>query len=271
MASNRPREALDALFKKGVEPFISQIQYSIWDRKTFSYHMLGKHKQALREAKKGREEYPDFYSTLWYEIRALAFLGKIEKIYELLDECLRLKRKPTGAMIAASEILYFQGFKDASRELADRAVEWYKNNSPQDISSLFYQRGFARALYCAGHLTDAREAYKKLEIIEKDPINIIFTKGVLGKIAARLGDRKEAMRISEELKNMKHFDLFYGWGLHTYKRACIAALLGDKEQAMTLLQEAYKQGVRYAAFHIRMDLEPLRDYPPFKEFMKPKG
>jgi hypothetical protein len=35
------------------------------------------------------------------------------------------------------------------------------------------------------------------------------------------------------------------WGNHNYWRACIAALLGEREQAVTLLREALAQGYFY--------------------------
>ena len=61
-------------------------------------------------------------------------------------------------------------------------------------------------------------------------------------------------------------------------RARIAAILGEKELAMRLLQEALEQGVncqyRWLGrpyIHPNMDLEPLCDYPPFQELIKPKG
>ncbi len=63
----------------------------------------------------------------------------------------------------------------------------------------------------------------------------------------------------------------YLFGWHTFWRARIAALLGEKEQAVRLLREAHNQGVQFIRFHNDMDLEPLHDYPPFKEFKKPKG
>ncbi|MCX6831835.1 MAG: hypothetical protein NT028_06815, partial [candidate division Zixibacteria bacterium] len=91
----------------------------------------------------------------------------------------------------------------------------------------------------------------------------------LGLIAARLGDRTRAMEVSEWLKNLK---LPYLFGANTYQRACIAAILGDKEQAVALLKESFLQGGEFGIWvHKDFDLESLWDYPPFIEFLKPKG
>ena len=46
---------------------------------------------------------------------------------------------------------------------------------------------------------------------------------------------------------------------------------GFSEEAMNLLREALAQGVSYTRLHPDMDLEPLWDYPPFQELLKPKG
>jgi hypothetical protein len=41
---------------------------------------------------------------------------------------------------------------------------------------------------------------------------------------------------------------------------------------MELLRDAYARGRAFTIFlHRDMDLEPLRDYPPFQEFIAPKG
>ena len=55
-------------------------------------------------------------------------------------------------------------------------------------------------------------------------------------------------------------------------RACIASLLGEKERAVALLKEAFSQGLDYGVYiHRDINLEPLWDYQPFKELLRPKG
>ena len=77
------------------------------------------------------------------------------------------------------------------------------------------------------------------------------------------------MKISEELGKIDRRFLF---GRHTYWRACIATLLGEKDRAVALLKEAFGQGRSYGVdLHRDIDLEPLWDYPPFKEILRPKG
>jgi hypothetical protein len=45
-----------------------------------------------------------------------------------------------------------------------------------------------------------------------------------------------------------------------------------KEEAVELLRQSFAQGNYYGVFIIQeADLDPLRDYSPFRELMKPKG
>jgi hypothetical protein len=54
-------------------------------------------------------------------------------------------------------------------------------------------------------------------------------------------------------------------------RASIAAALGHKARAVSLLQQAYEEGESYFLWtHRAVDLESLRGYPPFEAFVKPK-
>jgi len=97
----------------------------------------------------------------------------------------------------------------------------------------------------------------RCEIIEE------LGKGGMGKVYRV----EEALRISEVLKDL---DVPFIWGDNTYARASIASLLGKKEQAVSLLREAISQGVTYPSLHANMNLEPLLDYPPYKELIRPK-
>jgi hypothetical protein len=90
----------------------------------------------------------------------------------------------------------------------------------------------------------------------------------MGAIAARLGNKEEAMEISRQLEEDQRPYLF---GNPTYWRARIAVLLGDKEGAVSLLRQATKEGYSYSSIHPTEDFESLADYPPYIQLMKPKG
>ena len=167
-------------------------------------------------------------------------------------------------MIYCARELQWHGYAEASRRAIERAINWYTSrpDSEQQIESR--RVALAAAYYVGERFADARRIYAKL--LKKDPQNI-NDQGYLGTIAARMGDTAEARQIDRILKSINRP---YVFGNHTYWRARIASLLGEKEQAVALLRSALSQGVSYGRLHADVDLEPLREYPPFQELVKPQ-
>ena len=63
----------------------------------------------------------------------------------------------------------------------------------------------------------------------------------------------------------------YLHGIPTYWQACIAAQLGEKDRAVSLLAQAFGQGFPFSHYlHRDLDLEPLRGYPPYEALVKTK-
>jgi hypothetical protein len=61
-------------------------------------------------------------------------------------------------------------------------------------------------------------------------------------------------------------------GRDTQHRAAIAAALGDRTRAVQLLREAYDQGASFfPTWHLAPEFQLLWDFPPYQEFMRPKG
>jgi hypothetical protein len=76
------------------------------------------------------------------------------------------------------------------------------------------------------------------------------------------------VRIADELRA----HAAYLYGDHTFWRACIAAALGQKDDAVELLREAMAQGRNSPiAVHRDPNLDPVRGYAPFEELIEPKG
>jgi predicted Zn-dependent protease len=126
--------------------------------------------------------------------------------------------------------------------------------------------GLARALALAGRGEEARAVVERLAGEKPDDPNYL---GHLGVLAAGRGDRAGAQRVSAQLDALTQP---YLRGRHTLWRARIAAALGERERAVALLRDALQQGQGYnALFHTVVDFEPLRDYAPFRELLRPKG
>ncbi len=72
---------------------------------------------------------------------------------------------------------------------------------------------------------------------------------------------------------LEELELPYSFGGTTIWQAQIAAQLGEKEQAVEFLRRAFAEG--YARNHtvlhfVFVRLDPLRDYPPFVELVRPR-
>ena len=96
------------------------------------------------------------------------------------------------------------------------------------------------------------------------------TLAFLANAAAREGRPEEVLRISRVVDsiprrlggNARLNDLWW--------RATIAVALGDRERAMALLRER-TAGAYAMEWHTQFQLEPLWDYPPFQELIRPKA
>ena len=61
-------------------------------------------------------------------------------------------------------------------------------------------------------------------------------------------------------------------GAHTKWRAAIAAALGDRAEAVRLLEQAFQEGMRLGHVHRRdPEWDSLEDYRPYQEFLRPRG
>ncbi len=272
IGTNHPRETIETYAKMdSVDPKILYGRPALsWRlfRLAEAHHMLGNYKKELEVIKTGRKYYP----KAWFrdtEARAQAALGKTNEVKRVIEECLREESTggtPGDVMLEAAKELYAHGHKDASREVFARTIEWYRSRPADEKKTEGFQNSLANAFYSGRQWEEARKIFETLAADHPDNIDY---QGYLGALAARRGDRSQAMKISEELSNI---DRRYLFGNHTYWRACIAALLGEKERAVALLEESFSQGRRYDVdLHRNIDLEPLWDYPPFMEILRPKG
>jgi TolB-like protein len=268
--SNRPREVLDVYRRFGRRPYPDHALGTAWMiHLCGALHRLGQHERELEEAHRARTAYPD-QSGLWtLEADALAALGRTAQLSRLVDERLAIaptQETPDGMMIEAAAELRVHGRKQASLALAARAVDGFRGQPESGPESTARLASRLDALRLAERW-DAAAAVGR-ELVARVPDDPRYL-GILGALAARAGNRDEAMRISGELRRMSGPYLF---GAHTYRRAGIAALLGDRQGAVDLLRESFAEGKRVGLdIHREPDLEPLWDYAPFQELLRPRG
>lgn len=290
VALNRPREAAAAFRELTPDRGFVRGWYPYWGDLAAALHMAGDHRRELRAAGQGRERFPELLSSLAFELRALAALGRTEEVRARLAEGTSLPPQPGWtlpdvALLAALE-LRTHGHEAAAREALDQAARWLAQAPADTFHAEHRSYELAFSDYLAGRLDDAQRRFERLEaeaaLGGSGPFSIGFLAhctgdlsdevtylGYLGAIAALKGDRAAALSTDRALQRMNGPYLF---GRHTLRRARIHALLGDRDRAVALLQEAIGQGLPYGVqLHTDIAFASLRGYPPFKELLKPKG
>src|SRR6059036_510754 len=260
-----------------------------WFYLTFGYHLVGDHGRELKEAREGRRRHPADFAVLAAEVRALAALGRAGDITARLAEAPSLPPQPGWspadvALIAALELAAHDHRADAPAAGA-WAVRWLENRPAPEAHSVANRFRLALAYYLAGRLDDTRRLLEGLAsergaavpdyatmrwiaVITGDSPDRVTVQGFLGVLAARQERRADALAFDRTLQAMSPT---YLYGRHTMWRARIHAVLGERDAAVELVQEAFAQGYpRGGVMHLYPSLWSLRDYPPYRELLTPK-
>ncbi|MFC1595550.1 protein kinase [Gemmatimonadota bacterium] len=265
---NYPREAIKALDTLDPErgPMKGWYPYFAW--KCDAYHMLGEHAEELETVRQARELYPEENGFLYYELLALSALGNIDELNELMEEYQALP--PTGSTPAyrmrqvARELKTHGHGMEIVTEYCDRAIQWYENERGDDTNR--YRGSIAYGHFTAFRWEEARALFEEMAAEYPEISNYQCYLCVL---AARRGDREEALRIRESLEQFT----FTSEAGRIKWYADIATQLGDYAEAVRLVQEYIR--LAPSGWHQNLssdwDLEPLWDNPQYQELMRPKG
>ena len=265
---NRPREGMAVLRQMDPERPPARVYPPYWDVLTLSEHLEGDYRAELADAMHGRRQYPDRLATLSDEARALAALGRRTDVWQRLDEVIDLPRDPLATpgdvMREIGTELRAHGDGAAAGSAFTRALRWYADRPLGEQATVGGRAKVAMTLYVAGHWDEARRLFERLA--REEPRAIEY-RGYLGVLAARSGHRTEALAVERSLGELRGPSPL---GRHTYWRARIAALVGERERAVTLLRESLQQGKEYFPVHLEADFETLRALPSFQELMRVK-
>jgi serine/threonine-protein kinase len=272
LALDRPREALRIL--EVLEPTRGELRgrtsYYLW--LTASYHWIEDHRRELEAARRARRQYPNNLATLRQELLALAALGRVREIKERLDGLHTVAphgyQRPEAVIRQTALELRAHGHRDADDEVLRRAIAWVDPRSRGEGATEASRHERLKTLYAARRWGDALPLAEQLAAERPDSVSY---QGILGSLVAVSGDREEASRVDSQLASRRDASLR---GLQTYWRACIAAALGERGRAVTLLVQADAEGLVFSHrrfLHADPCFEGLRDYSPFEELLKPKG
>jgi len=246
--------------------------YRQWLALMDAHHLLGQYRRELREALAARGAFPDQYAIVEARLRAEAALGRLRDVANGMDNDLPPLASGSAAgflrLNVAAE-LRAHGHRAASFEIVDRVIDWYLSHSSSNVRGDTSPEA-TEDRWTLGYALYRRERWDEAEAYFRDlastlPGDMDLT-GALGVVSARRGDSAAARRFSDSLSALTDRG---DAGRALYWQARIGSLLGERERAVSLLREAYTRG-RYVwmPVHRDMDFEPLRDYPPFRQFLR---
>ena len=286
MALNRPREAVDALVALGPDRGFTRGWWVYWSDLTSALHLVGDHRRELQAALEGLRRFPDNPQILATQVRALAALGRVEEMRRGVAASMNLPPMEGWAaadvLLLAAVELRAHGHAAAADTMLAQARDWLAARPPAEAASEAHQVRVALVAYTAGRLADAQREFERLAArggpgrsgsvggaaVMGDAWDQMDYLGYVGAVAARQGNRDQALRVAQTLERVTRPYLF---GRPTVWRARIEALLGEREVAVALLREAFAKGYPHAhALHTDLAFESLRDYAPFQELLRPK-
>jgi tetratricopeptide (TPR) repeat protein len=257
-----------------------------WREVTAAQHALGDHRAELRTAREAERFDKNRLGIVYMHARALIGAGRsadalrgIENI-ELLDPDpvivaaeiawrMNPRHLATPGWVLhqlATELLAHQA-GDHARAVLERADQWFRRRPAEEAARLEQRLTHARVLDALGSYDEAERLLQLIGV--EDSVNLDY-RGMLGVIAARRGNRREAQRIDQVLTGLTTHRPPGAPGLY---RAQIAALLGDHTRALDLL-EALPHRVHPADplfFHSDPAFLVLHRNPRFQAFIRPRG
>jgi tRNA A-37 threonylcarbamoyl transferase component Bud32/tetratricopeptide (TPR) repeat protein/TolB-like protein len=270
-AMNRPREALDNLQEIWPETqALFPEWFVLWNLQTELHHRLGDHVRELELAREGKSLSPGSLHMLTFEGRALAALGDLEALEEVVDQILGTPSVPGRTVGESLEELALElrahGHEAQASIILGQGLSWVDRRPTPEAGSPGNRLLLARLLYLEGRWEEALEVFRELAAEGVSSVAVVGYQGVL---AARLGHPEGAREISRELSAEAPTE---PRALKTLWQARIAAVSGKRDEAMAFLRRAYQEGMAFGLWlHRDVDLETLRGYPPFQEWTRPKG
>lgn len=276
-AVDRPRAARDALLR--VDPTTGWMKNRVdyWHVRCNAQHMLGEYKQELADARLGERQYPGNFAVISCALRALAALGRDETSDSTLDAAAGMAAHDTWVLgspyaIAASEAAA-HGHPVMAEKARKRTVAWYRSLPAEKQSAEPENFGPAWFLFTAGAWPELAECVRHFRVANPTSSQWLVYEAI---VAAHDGNRRVAMSADSVLQNLVKpgGDKMFGVMLlpiSLFHRAEIAALLGDRDRAVSLLADAFANGLRYNIYvHANPAFASIRTDPRYIRLMAPR-
>ena len=285
LSQNRLREADDLLDQVDAEHGWAGEALWFWRLRTATHHLLGEYDQELRDADRLLAIKPsDPAGAKFMKARALVALGRVPDAMTIIDDF--ASEAPSGTIFmpnvyaALGEELLAHGYERDGRSVLDRGVGWCRSEiaarslrgrpgaADERIAMTAFQ---AEMEYDLGRLDEAaRLAREQLGRLAPNGEMATRARVVLGKVAARRGNREEAEATRRTLERVTDPGLD---GLFAIVGAVhISALLGDNHDAINRLPALIHvhDYVAYLLIHREPWPRALSTDPAFQRFIRGK-
>ena len=259
---NRPREAVQAL--ESLDPDVGWLRdwSPYWWFLTGALHMLADHDAEARAAARWRERFPQH--AVVAPLRAAIGQRRLDGLVNQIENLSGEERLHLALELRA------HGHRTQADSALTKWMEWYDRLPVDGQRPGPVYAAIAFAL--SGRLP---EAIAMVATAAQGDTMRLDLRGLLGTLHAQAGNRDVALTISKQLSTV---DEPYLHGLVPLWRAKIASQLGERDEAVGLLSRAFAQGTRHNTVfpfrgwfsHIDPAFEPLRNYPPFHELVRPR-
>ena len=270
LSTQRPKLALQALARIDPNRGLNLVAPVYWTYQAKAAGQQGDWKRSLAMAQRGQQRFPQSPAMGELKARALAQLGRVTEMEDALAQ-MPTRKKPSADRAQVAIKLWGDlksvGKHDAATRLATQYARLMDTAASDTSRESRYTRG---AIYWrAGRLQEARAIFTSL-VATDTGLDRLRVLAQLGITSARLGDATAAARVEQEIRDA---NVRYQQGIQKLLRAEIAAALGERERAVSLLREGLALGLGLESLGGALignpDLEPLYGYPPFQELLKP--
>jgi DNA-binding SARP family transcriptional activator/TolB-like protein len=273
--ADRPERALKLL--RDIDPrsdlswSSDSTQFQYWSDYTEALHLLSRHDEELGIADRISTGAP--LVRAWLRGRALAALSRPADVLALIDTALTLSVEtandiglapytdgrpqysatPAWVAVYVARELAVHGNATAARQVATRALGWYRARSPEERSTVEERLVAAMSLDMTG--ADA-EAERDLRLLAHEDTANVYYKGLIGSLAAERGDAALVDSIDGWLARQTGDRV--NWTA-SYYRARNDALLGRHSDAVARLRDAIDRGAWPMYLHGDPALSRVRD------------
>src|SRR6266705_854092 len=213
--------------------------------------------EANREFRRAIELNPNYATAhQWYGETGLVQLGQFDEAIGDVKRALELD--PLSIVINADV-----GTILTNARRYDQAIEQLRKTVEMDPGFYYAHWTLGDALELKGRNEEAIAEYKKAIALNDDPL----PPALLGHLYAKIGRKNEALAILKQLRELRESKQRY---VSPFNLALIHIGLGQKDQAIQLLEETYedRDGYNIAFIKVEPMLDPLRGDPRFEALVQ---